>query len=68
MLLRENYLRKSCWWASSSLRHFYALNALRTGVGMLEVALNMGMPVQMTREGGYSAARQDIRLGGIVVF
>ena len=50
MLLREDYLRKSCWWASSSLRHFYALNALRTGVGMLEVALNMGTPVQMIRE------------------
>ena len=33
-----------------SLRHFYAVNALRTGVGVFEVARNMGTSVQMIQE------------------
>jgi integrase len=33
-----------------SLRHFYAVNALRNGVGVFEVARNMGTSVQMTQE------------------
>ena len=30
-----------------SLRHFYAVNALRNGVGVFEVARNMGTSVQI---------------------
>lgn len=30
-----------------SLRHFYAVNALRNGIGVFEVARNMGTSVQM---------------------
>ena len=33
-----------------SLRHFYAVNALRSGVGVFEVARNMGTSVQMIQE------------------
>jgi integrase len=33
-----------------SLRHFYAVNALRNGVGVFEVARNMGTSVQMIQE------------------
>jgi hypothetical protein len=33
-----------------SLRHFYAVNALRNGVGVFEVARNMGASVQMIHE------------------
>jgi hypothetical protein len=33
-----------------SLRHFYAVNALRNGVGVFEVALNMGTSVQIIQE------------------
>jgi integrase len=33
-----------------SFRHFYAVNALRNGVGVFEVARNMGTSVQMIQE------------------
>lgn len=33
-----------------SLRHFYAVNTLRNGVGVFEVARNMGTSVQMIQE------------------
>jgi hypothetical protein len=33
-----------------SLRLFYAANALRSGVGVFEVARNMGTSVQMIQE------------------
>jgi len=33
-----------------SLRHFYAVNALRNGVGVFEVARNMGTSVQIIQE------------------
>jgi hypothetical protein len=33
-----------------SLRHFYAVSALRNGVGVFEVARNMGTSVQMIQE------------------
>src|SRR6476660_6876714 len=33
-----------------SLRHFYAVNALRNGVGVFEVARNMGTSVHMIQE------------------
>ena len=33
-----------------SLRHFYAVNALRKGVGVFEVARNMGTSVQIIQE------------------
>ena len=33
-----------------SLRHFYAVNALRSGVGVFEVARNMGTSIQMIQE------------------
>jgi integrase len=33
-----------------SLRHFYAVNALRSGIGVFDVARNMGTSVQMIQE------------------
>jgi len=33
-----------------SLRHFYAVNALRSGIGVFEVARNMGGSVEMIQE------------------
>ena len=33
-----------------SLRHFYAVNVLRNGVGVFEVARNMGTSVQIIQE------------------
>ena len=33
-----------------SLRHFYAVNALRNGVGVFVVARNMGTSVQMIQQ------------------
>jgi integrase len=33
-----------------SLRHFYAVNALRNGVGVFEIARNMGTSVQIVQE------------------
>jgi len=33
-----------------SFRHFYAVNALRNGVGVFEVARNMGTSVQIIQE------------------
>ena len=37
-------------WSIYSLRHFYAVTALRNGVGVFEVARNMGTSVQMVQE------------------
>ena len=37
-------------YSTYSLRHFYAVNALRSGVGVFEVARNMGTSVQMIQE------------------
>ena len=34
----------------NSLRHFYAVNALRNGVGVFEVARNMGTSVEIIQE------------------
>ena len=33
-----------------SLRHFYAVMALRNGIGVFEVARNMGTSVQMIQQ------------------
>jgi integrase len=33
-----------------SLRHFYAVNALRNGIGVFEVARNMGTSVQIVQD------------------
>jgi len=33
-----------------SFRHFYAVNALRNGIGVFEVARNMGTSVQIIQE------------------
>jgi integrase len=33
-----------------SLRHFYAVTALRNGIGVFEIARNMGTSVQMIQE------------------
>jgi len=33
-----------------SLRHFYAVMALRNGIGVFEIARNMGTSVQMIQE------------------
>ena len=51
--LREAKILKSSFgekYSVYSLRHFYAVNALRTGVGVFEVARNMGTSVQMIQE------------------
>ena len=37
-------------YSGYSLRHFYAVNALRNGIGVFEVARNMGTSVQMIQE------------------
>jgi hypothetical protein len=47
MLLREDYLMKAAGAASSARRHFYAMNAMRFGVSVFEVARDMGTPVQI---------------------
>jgi hypothetical protein len=44
-----------------SLRHFYAVNALRNGIGVFEVACNMGTSVQIIQE--YYGRRRCL-LGG----
>ena len=37
-------------YALYSFRHFYAVNALRNGIGVFEVARNMGTSVQIVQE------------------
>lgn len=46
-LLRNSFDEK---YSIYSLRHFYAVNALRNGVGVFEVARNMGTSVQIIQE------------------
>ena len=51
--LRESGIEWSSFgenYSLYSLRHFYAANALRQGVGVFEVARNMGTSVQMIQE------------------
>jgi integrase len=51
--LREAGIEKSSFgekYSVYSLRHFYAVNALRNGVGVFEVARNMGTSVQIIQE------------------
>jgi integrase len=46
-ILRSSFGEK---YSVYSLRHFYAVSALRNGVGVFEVARNMGTSVQMIQE------------------
>jgi integrase len=46
-ILRSSFGEK---YSVYSLRHFYAVNALRNGVGVFEVARNMGTSVQIIQE------------------
>ena len=51
--LRETGLQRSSFgerYSIYSFRHFYAVNALRNGVGVFEVARNMGTSVQIIQE------------------
>jgi integrase len=51
--LKEASLQKSSFgekYSIYSFRHFYAVNALRNGVGVFEVARNMGTSVQIIQE------------------
>ena len=51
--LKEADLQKNSFgekYSIYSLRHFYAVNALRNGVGVFEVARNMGTSVQIIQE------------------
>ena len=51
--LREASLQKNSFgekYSIYSFRHFYAVNALRNGVGVFEVARNMGTSVQIIQE------------------
>jgi integrase len=51
--LREAGIERSSFgekYSVYSLRHFYAVNALRNGVGVFEVARNMGTSVQIIQE------------------
>jgi integrase len=51
--LREAGLERSSFgekYSIYSFRHFYAVNALRNGVGVFEVARNMGTSVQIIQE------------------
>ncbi|MCP1774747.1 tyrosine-type recombinase/integrase [Bradyrhizobium japonicum] len=51
--LREAQILKSSFgekYSVYSLRHFYAVNALRNGVGVFEVARNMGTSVEIIQE------------------
>ena len=51
--LREAGIERSSFgekYSAYSLRHFYAVNALRNGVGVFEVARNMGTSVQVIQE------------------
>jgi hypothetical protein len=52
-VLREAGIERSSFgekYSVYSLRHFYAVNALRNGVGVFEVARNMGTSVQIIQE------------------
>ena len=51
--LKEAGIQKNSFgekYSLYSLRHFYAVNALRNGVGVFEVARNMGTSVQIIQE------------------
>ena len=51
--LKEANLQRSSFgekYSIYSFRHFYAVNALRNGVGVFEVARNMGTSVQIIQE------------------
>jgi integrase len=51
--LKEANLQRSSFgekYSIYSFRHFYAVNALRNGIGVFEVARNMGTSVQMIQE------------------
>jgi integrase len=51
--LKEADLEKNSFgekYSVYSLRHFYAVNALRSGIGVFEVARNMGTSVQIIQE------------------
>ncbi|MDA9521221.1 hypothetical protein XI06_12725 [Bradyrhizobium sp. CCBAU 11434] len=51
--LREAGIERSTFgekYSIYSLRHFYAVNALRNGVGVFEVARNMGTSVEIIQE------------------
>jgi integrase len=51
--LREAGLQKNSFgekYSIYSFRHFYAVNALRNGIGVFEVARNMGTSVQIIQE------------------
>jgi integrase len=51
--LKEARLQRNSFgekYSVYSLRHFYAVNALRNGVGVFEVARNMGTSVQIIQE------------------
>src|SRR5882762_5278155 len=51
--LRQARLERSSFgekYSIYSFRHFYAVNALRNGVGVFEVARNMGTSVQIVQE------------------
>jgi integrase len=67
--LREADLERSSFgekYSIYSFRHFYAVNALRNGIGVFEVARNMGTSVQIIQEySGKQAAAAVIatRLG-----
>jgi hypothetical protein len=51
--LKQANLQKNSFgekYSIYSFRHFYAVNALRNGVGVFEVARNMGTSVQLVQE------------------
>jgi len=51
--LREASLERNSFgekYSIYSFRHFYAVNALRNGIGVFEVARNMGTSVQIIQE------------------
>ena len=51
--LKEANIQKNSFgekYSVYSLRHFYAVNAPRNGVGVFEVARNMGTSVQIIQE------------------
>jgi integrase len=68
--LREAGLERSSFdekYSIYSFRHFYAVNALRNGIGVFEVARNMGTSVQIVQEyygKQATAAVFATRLGG----
>jgi hypothetical protein len=51
--LKEPRLQRNSFgekYSIYSLRHFYAVQALRNGIGVFEVARNMGTSVQVIQE------------------